>query len=96
MIRVLYRWRVEPGRYQEFAPWWHAGTLRIRSDHDGAMGSTLCRPVPPGDRVVAMARWRSQDDLEQFWLSPGGPGFAWAELESVELLDEVDHLTTEA
>jgi heme-degrading monooxygenase HmoA len=95
MIRVLYRWRVDPDRYEEFARWWHEGTLRIRSVQPGAMGSTLCRPMPPTDRVAAIARWRSLEDLERFWQSPGGAGFEWAELEEVEVVDEVDHLTTE-
>lgn len=95
MIRVVYRWRVESDRYAEFVQWWHEGTLRIRSDHPGAMGSTLCRPSPPGETVVAIARWKSQEDLERLWKSAGGSEFPWAEMESVELLEEVDHLTTE-
>lgn len=95
MIRVIYRWRVDHDRYSEFVQWWHAGTLRIRSEHEGAMGSTLCSPMPSGDRVVAIARWKSKKDLERFWQNSGGSPFPWAEMESVELLDEVDHLTRE-
>ncbi len=59
------------------------------------MGSTLCDPTPSGERLVAMARWRSREDLERFWQSPGGPGFAGADMESVEVLEELDHLTRE-
>ncbi len=59
------------------------------------MGSTLCRPSQPDDHMVAIARWRSRHDLEHFWQRPGGPAFPGAELEGVELLEEVDHLTEE-
>jgi hypothetical protein len=59
------------------------------------MGSTLCNTSSPGEAVVAIARWKTQEDLEQFWRSPGGSAFPWAEMESVELLEEVDHLTRE-
>jgi hypothetical protein len=44
---------------------------------------------------VAIARWESQGDLERFWKSPGGSEFPWVEMESVEVLDEVNHLTIE-
>jgi antibiotic biosynthesis monooxygenase (ABM) superfamily enzyme len=96
MIRVVYRWRVKPDRHAEFVQWWHEGTLRIRSDHVGSMGSTLCNPSPPGNEVVAIARWRSHEDLQRFWESPGGSEFPWAEMQSIEILEEVDHLTREA
>lgn len=95
MIRVIYRWRVEGDRHAEFVQWWHAGTLRIRSDHPGAMGSTLCSPTTSSDSVVAIARWQSQEDLERFWRSSDGSPFPGAEMESIEILDEVDHLTQE-
>jgi len=95
MIRVIYRWRVEHDHYADFVLWWHEGTLRIRSSHPGAMGSTLCDPTPPSDQAVAIARWRSQEDLARFWKNPGGPEFPWAEMEAVEIMEEVDHLTTE-
>jgi antibiotic biosynthesis monooxygenase (ABM) superfamily enzyme len=95
MIRVVYRWHVESDRYPEFVKWWHEGTIRIRSEHPGAMGSTLCTPSSSDETVVAIARWKSRDDLERFWMSPGGSAFTWAEMEGVEVLDEVDHLTIE-
>jgi hypothetical protein len=95
MIRVIYRWHVESDRYGEFVQWWHDGTLRIRSDYSGAMGSTLCSGSSSNETVIAIARWRSQADLERFWRNPGGSVFPWAEMESVELLEEIDHLTVE-
>ena len=93
MIRVLYRWRVETSRRPAFATWWHDGTLRIRSAHPGALGSTLMAPSTDDAQMVAIARWRSRQDLEAFWAEPGGSPFEAAELQSVEVFDELDDLT---
>lgn len=93
MIRVIYRWRVDTERRTDFATWWHEGTLRIRSSRPGALGSTLLEPTTDDAHLVAIARWRSREDLEAFWADPGGSGFSGAELESVEIYEEVDDLT---
>jgi heme-degrading monooxygenase HmoA len=93
MIRVLYRWRVASNRRSDFERWWHEGTLWIRSAHSGALGSTLLAPAADDAHVVAVARWRSQGDLEAFWADPGGREFDGAELEVVELFEELDDLT---
>lgn len=96
MIRVLYRWRVERDRRAEFESWWHLGTLRIRSIHGGAMGSTLLAPTADDEHLVAVARWRSREDLEAFWADPGGAPFLGAELEAVEMFEELDDLVVSA
>jgi hypothetical protein len=93
MIRVIYRWRVDSDRRADFATWWHDGTLRIRRDHHGAMGSTLLAPADDDDHLVAIARWESKQDLESFWADPGGTPFDGAELVSTGLFEEVDDLT---
>lgn len=54
MVRVIYRWSEPPGRKTEFADWWHRGTLRIRSDFAGALGSTLLAPVEDQGELAAI------------------------------------------
>ena len=93
MIRVIYRWRVAAGQRAAFGTWWHDGTVRIRTDFQGALGSTLCWPVDDDAHVVAIARWNSQADLEAFWSNPGSTPFDGAELVSVQVLEEIDDLT---
>lgn len=94
MIRVLYRWRVAADRQDDFMAWWHEGTLRIRESQPGSRGSTLLRPSDSGS-VVGLARWESEEQLHAFRERMGLLEFAGATLESMEILEEVDHLTTE-
>ena len=93
MIRVLYRWRVEPHRRAAFQAWWHEGTLRIRAEHDGALGSTLLGPDRDDGHLVAIARWTSRAALEAFWAEPGGTAFEGASLEPPQVFEELDDLT---
>jgi heme-degrading monooxygenase HmoA len=95
MIRVVYRWRVEPHRQDAFRPWWHQGTISIRSTQQGALGSTLCRSTEDPDILVGIARWKSRQDVERFWASAGPVTFEGALMESIEVLDELDDLTSE-
>lgn len=93
MIRVLYRWRVVRENRAAFAQWWHHGTVRIRANEPGALGSTLLAPEGDDDHFVAIARWRSRDALEVFWSKPAGAPFDGAELEPPQILEELDDLT---
>ena len=95
MIRVIYRWRLDEGRAPDFAAWWHEGTLRIRSTQPGAMGSTLLRPTEEANCLVGVARWESKDELTSFWERMSPLEFPGADLLSLEVLEEVDHLTLE-
>lgn len=93
VIRAIYRWRVDPDRRAEFATWWHDGTQRIRASRPGALGSILLAPVDDEAHLVAVARWRSRQDIEAFWADPGGEPFDGATLVSAEVLTELDDLT---
>ncbi len=95
MIRAIYRWQLDPECEGAFASWWHQGTVRIRSSQPGAMGSTLLRTDSDPCQWVAIARWESVQALTTFWNDSGGPQFEGADLVSVEVLEEVDHLTLE-
>ncbi len=95
-VRVLYRWRVAKEKWDEFASWWHAGTLNIRASYPGALGSTLCRPAGDDDHLVAIARWKSENDLVQFWgHNRGDSPFPEAVLESAEVFAEIDNLVVD-
>jgi heme-degrading monooxygenase HmoA len=78
VIRVIYRWTLEPEAEDQFIDAWRAATQRIRDQQPGAMGSTLLRPTEAPNRVVGLARWQRRDDVEAFWASgsatplPGG------------------------
>ncbi len=92
MIRVIYRWEVVPGAEPGFRAWWHHGTLGIRREQAGALGSALLRSHEDPSTFVGLARWRSKADLEAFWEASGGRAFPDARLTSVEVLDELDDL----
>lgn len=93
MIRVVYRWRVDPLRQSEFAGWWHEGTLRIRQSNPGALGSTLCRSTDDPELLIGIARWQSRAQLEGFWERTGPVDFSGATMQSIEVLEELDDLT---
>ncbi len=95
MIRVIYRWRIEADRTADFAGWWHDGTLRIRATQPGAMGSTLLRPTDDEDCLIGIARWQTREQLSSFWERMSPLEFPGAILLSLEVLEEVDHLTLE-
>ena len=95
MIRAIYRWRVSAERQDDFVSWWHEGTVRIRASKPGARGSTLLVADSDRDHCVAIARWETREALTAFWDDPGGVQFEGAELVSVEILQEIDHLTVE-
>jgi heme-degrading monooxygenase HmoA len=95
VIRVIYRWHIDADRVADFATWWHDGTLRIRSTQPGALGSTLFRSQDDEDCLIGIARWESTEQLTSFWDRMSPLEFPGAILQSLEILEEVDHLTLE-
>lgn len=94
MIRVIYRWQVRGDLHDEFRAWWHDGTVQIRNSHSGALGSTLLHSHDVPGQLVGVARWASLDALMAFREMVGSLRFPGAELVSMEILDELDDLTT--
>jgi antibiotic biosynthesis monooxygenase (ABM) superfamily enzyme len=95
VIRVIYRWSITPDRQADFAGWWHETTLRIRATQPGALGSTLLRSTDDQAGLIGIARWQSLEELTAFWERMSPLEFPGAELNSLEILDELDHLTLE-
>jgi len=93
VIRVIYRWKVQPGAESAFLTWWHDGTMSIRCSHEGAMGSTLLRSSEAPTTFVGVARWKSQEHLARFRRTAHIRRFAGAAIETIEVLEEIDDLT---
>ena len=95
MIRVIYRWSVDPATEDQFIDAWREATERIRTHEPGALGSTLLRPADAPTTLVGFARWQRRDKVEAFWASGNATPLPGATLESVEILDEVEHMIIE-
>ena len=95
MIRVIYRWAVDPAHSEAFVTSWRHATERILTEEPGAMGSTLLQPTDEPDTWLGLARWRSRTDLEAFWTSGRAVALPGATFRSAEVLEEHTHLTIE-
>ena len=61
MIRVIYRWSVDPGRAEDFAAAWWEVTRCIQQAWPDARGSVLLKSQLEADVYLAVARWTSID-----------------------------------
>lgn len=59
MIRVIYRWTVNPGEEERFIRDWQAGTRKIQDNCPGAHGSFLIRDRKNPEHFFGVARWES-------------------------------------
>jgi heme-degrading monooxygenase HmoA len=66
MIRVIYRWQVQPGEEDTFIAAWNRGTRVIRAKIKGALGSVLLRNHQQPEEFMAVARWESLEDWQAF------------------------------
>jgi heme-degrading monooxygenase HmoA len=98
MIRVMYRWKVNPGQEDVFAKAWTQGTKVIRATVKGARGSLLLKSRQNPCEFVAIARWTSVEDWRAFRRGerPNLESFrtaaAVSQLQAVEPLSEVRDL----
>ena len=67
MIRVLYRWRVDPQDFARFEASWSATTNRIHETVPGALGSFLLRGFDDESEVLTVAKWDSLESWKAFW-----------------------------
>jgi heme-degrading monooxygenase HmoA len=103
MIRVIYHWKVVPGREQDFAAAWSAVTRVLQATTAGAGGSILMRSHSDPLEFIAMARWDSLEAWQAFHHAgpPSAPELKEASaamkaasaggLASWEIYDELDH-----
>lgn len=61
MIRVIYRWRVNPGAEEAFRRAWEQGTRAILETVEGAHGSLLMRRHGEPSEFVGIACWDSRE-----------------------------------
>lgn len=67
MIRVVYRWRVEPENFEAFRDSWRSTTNRIHDTFAGALGSFMLRSLEDACDVTTVAKWDSLESWQRFW-----------------------------
>lgn len=97
MFRVIYEWRVAAEKMADFQHAWQTVTDTIHETVPGALGSALFRSTQTPDKVLTIAKWRTQKDWEVFWgqsdPAPMRPLHQLGERIGVETLDEVEDRT---
>jgi heme-degrading monooxygenase HmoA len=61
VVRIAYRFRVDPERLDEFRTAWREATEIIRRTRPGARGSTLLVNADDPSQVLLLALWESRD-----------------------------------
>lgn len=67
MIRVVYRWKVDPENFEEFKRIWSATTNRIHESVSGAKGSFMLQACENDSEVLTVAKWDSLESWQTFW-----------------------------
>lgn len=67
MIRVVYRWQVEPHNFDAFQESWRATTNRIHETVPGALGSFMLRGFKDEREVITVAKWDCLDSWKSFF-----------------------------
>lgn len=67
MIRVIYRWEVQPRDFEDFRRVWSATTNRIHDSVPGALGSFMLRASSRDSEVLTVAKWESEQSWKKFW-----------------------------
>jgi len=64
VIRIGYRFRIDPERLDEFRAAWRDATEIIRATRAGAHGSTLFIEADDPSRVLLLALWDSREQWQ--------------------------------
>ena len=67
MVRVIYRWQVELGNFEDFKKLWRTTTNRIHGSVAGAQGSFMLRSLEDKTEVLTIAKWDSLEAWKSFW-----------------------------
>lgn len=67
MIRVVYRWQVQPENFDTFQAIWRKTTNNIHLSVSGAQGSFMLRSVENDTEVLTIAKWTSMEAWQSFW-----------------------------
>ena len=97
MIRVVYRWRVEPHNFDAFRDTWRETTNHIHETVAGALGSFLLRSSDDPSKVLTVAKWDSMASWQRFFGEQNPAQMAamraLGERVSVEAFEEVEDHT---
>ncbi len=97
MIRVIYRWKVNPEDETKFRAAWVKTTTGIRERTPGARGSMLLQNQQEPTEFITMARWDRLEDWQAFWGETSSADMevmhALAERVSVEAFEEIEDHT---
>lgn len=67
MIRVMYRWRVSPEKFEEFQNLWRTTTCNIHKTVPGALGSFMMRSHTDPSEVITIAKWENLESWKRFY-----------------------------
>lgn len=67
MVRIIYRWQVEPENFEKFKSIWSTTTNSIHESVEGALGSFLLRSYTDTTEVLTIAKWDSLESWKNFW-----------------------------
>ncbi len=67
MVRVIYRWQVNPKNFEEFKKIWSVTTNRIHESVAGAQGSFMLKSFENETEVLTIAKWDSLESWKDFW-----------------------------
>ena len=97
MVRVIYKWKVDPENVPKFKSSWAKTTNTIRETVNGARGSILLKDNETDTIFITIARWDNIESWQLFWKGPAPVEMEVmhkvAERLSVESYEEIEDFT---